>query len=150
MSNERKLELLQIIVDRVNQNMKVAYAISSRLARTDLPALWPELEKTMLDIVEDLRIALPLAAEAPPSIVSRFGKMKEAIVNLRIACYNKMNDVAASKASGKPVHQEARACEAMLAHGISDAKSERGIQFCLKECPYQRRCIAIEPASGEN
>ncbi len=89
MKNESKLEQLQIIVTRINLNFDTL----SRFNMADLPNWWKGLEETALGIVDDLRIALPLAAEVQPLMVEAIINLKEAVVNMRIDSFNRMKEV---------------------------------------------------------
>ena len=144
MKNDKKLKHLRVLIDRINRNLKDI----EHLHMASLSPLWAELEKKALAIYEDLRILLPLAAEVQPPMIELINTLREAVVAMRIDSYNRLNDVTASIAAGEPVHQEPTVCEAMLAHGISDPTSQRAIDYCTSECPYQLRCLATEPAKG--
>lgn len=39
---------------------------------------------------------------------------------------------------------EKRICPAMREAGIDDPESEKGIDFCVRKCPYQDGCIVME------
>ena len=141
MKSEGKSKQFKILMARIGQNVKDI----ENLSMADLYPWWPTLEEKAKAVSDDLRILLPLAAEMQPYMVKRLNTLKEAVVNMRISAYNLMNDVTQSAAAGKPVHQEKEICEAMKAHGITHPNSPRGIGFCTHECPYQARCLAIEP-----
>lgn len=146
MKTDMKLRRLRVLIDRINKNL-------DDIEDFDMAALapwWPTLEARALAITEDLPILLGLAAEVQPVMAREILSLKEAVVNMRIDSYNRMNDITASMAAGEPVHQEPEVCEAMKARGISDHKTECAQDFCLEECPYQARCLASEPAGGEN
>lgn len=131
-------EQLRVLIARVEKNLRDIESLDM----AGLTPWWPTLEAKARAINDDLRIALPLAAEVQPYMVDEICKLKEAVVNFRIDSYNRMNDVTAGG------HQEAEVCFAMKAHGITNQNSQRGIEFCLNECPYQTRCLATEPAIG--
>lgn len=143
MKNEGKLEQLRVLIARVEKKLKDI----KTLDMAGLSPWWPTLEQKTLAIYEDLRILLPLATEVQPYMAKQINTMKGAVVAMRIDSYNRMNDVTASIAAGKPVHQEPEICEAMRGHGIDDPTSRRAIEFCIYECPYQLRCLATEPGT---
>lgn len=156
MKNEGKSEQLRVLIARINKNLEDI----ENLDMASLSPWWPTLSEKALAINEDLRILLPLAAEVQPAMAKEILTLKEAVVNMRISSYNLMNDMA-MEAAGRPVPQEWEGCEAMKAHGIfacpavrafgtSTPEELRAIEFCINECRHQTRCLANEPAGGDN
>ena len=45
--------------------------------------------------------------------------------------------------SNEPSGGAYRICQAMLDAGITDPNSQKGIDFCVNKCPYDR-CVAME------